>query len=283
MDRRKLRKLLQVAVLTEDVELCWEASKYLRLIGGVRRRDVQRWRKSLVPRKRIRAFKRKPRNFSFDFCYQESDVLISGGVDGQLKRFRFTVDEVKLIADKFGFPPWVQLYNDPVVPGYWCLAVFLYHASQHSSDLGTGDAFGLTEQQVSHFVNYCLRVIWKKQHLLRIDKHPNRERIFDRHIPAFFKAIQEKTGIMLKFCGFVDGTRVNVERPSDNLLQECIYNGWKHAHNILWQGFVTPNGMLTDLSHAFTGRHNDRYAFKVGAFYNPSPLLFFIHILIFIH
>jgi hypothetical protein len=140
--------------------------------------------------------------------------------------------------------------------------------------VSTADAFGLTYQQVSNFYTYVLDKLWRKKYLLQLDKHPNRQEIFDSQIPSFWKAVQRKAEVTMRFCGFVDGTRVNVERPTDNLLQECVYNGWKHAHNILWQGFVTPNGMLMDLSHAFTGRHNDRFVFKVC---HPLSPLFFIN------
>ena len=55
--------------------------------------------------------------------------------------------------------------------------------------------------------------------------------------------------------GFVDGTVRPIARPDEN--QRVVYNGHKRVHALKIQSFVTPNGLIANLSGPFEGRRHD--------------------------
>lgn len=71
------------------------------------------------------------------------------------------------------FPEQVKILNDVNVPGKYCFSVFLYKLANSGSNASVGDAFGLTEAQVSRMVCFCIDFLYSRyRHLLSLRENP---------------------------------------------------------------------------------------------------------------
>jgi hypothetical protein len=249
---------------TVEGRFLWEPIVSQWTGGCVRSRDVVAMRRIIFKEKRQRRWKHRPRNISVHFGYQHfSSLRFCLNEDQEKKRFRFSLGQLHTLLLHLHFPEQVKILNDVNVPGKYCFSVFLYKLANSGSNASVGDAFGLTEAQVSRMVCFCIDFLYSRyRHLLSLRENPAREIVFEDRIERYIDAIREKSGVDLNVCGFIDGTRQPVEIPTGSLDQEIFYNGWKRCHNILYQCVVTPDGLLVDLSAGIVGRHNDRYVFK---------------------
>ena len=67
--------------------------------------------------------------------------------------------------------------------------------------------------------------------------------------------------ILHPFIGFVDGTKIDIRRPS--VMQREFYNKYKgKGHSVKHQSVVTPDGLLICFTHPLVGRHHDIYLLR---------------------
>lgn len=75
----------------------------------------------------------------------------------------------------------------------------------------------------------------------------------------FAAAIYERGAYYSHIVGFIDGTMQQICRPTgEPIIQENMYNGWKHMHCNKFQAITTPDGMTMSLCGPYVGRRNDR-------------------------
>ena len=60
-----------------------------------------------------------------------------------------------------------------------------------------------------------------------------------RKADNFSSAVAQKSGCLGNFIGFIDGTVLKIDRPTDNGLQNVVYIGHKRAHSLKFQAVTT--------------------------------------------
>ncbi|KAI8635855.1 hypothetical protein BD408DRAFT_307764, partial [Parasitella parasitica] len=104
--------------------------------------------------------------------------------------------------------------------------------------------FGVSECNVSRILNGISKIIIEKiKYGLEFD-----ERQFSKeNCERFSKAIFDRGAYYSHIVGFIDVTMRQICRPTGNLVQENMYNGWKHIHCNKFQPTSTPDGITTSL------------------------------------
>jgi len=84
------------------------------------------------------------------------------------------------------------------------------------------------------------------------------ERLTVTQIQVFVSLLEDR-GCAPGIWGFIDGTFIETARPGDGQVhdQQELYNGHHHAHGVVFQGVVTPDGLISSLAGPYEGRAND--------------------------
>ncbi len=80
------------------------------------------------------------------------------------------------------------------------------------------------------------------------------------HHAAFCQAIHAKGAALANVFGFIDGTTVQICRPSQG--QEEAFSGHKRYHALKFQHVMLPNGIIGHSFGPFAGRHNDAAMYR---------------------
>jgi hypothetical protein len=149
------------------------------------------------------------------------------------------------------------LQNRTIVPGIEALCILLRHLARQVRNGDLSYAFHRDETTISRAFNAALKhvdaiaskiLFWDARRLT-----PEKLRQFAQVIREH--SVEERTlgGIF----GFIDGTFVEIARPSDAEAQLASYSGYKREHGIKFQAIVGPDGLAMHVSHAVPGRRND--------------------------
>lgn len=79
-------------------------------------------------------------------------------------------------------------------------------------------------------------------------------------IPALSEAVNASARCLRGCWGFIDGTLVEICRPSVG--QKTMFSGHKRKHAVKFQAIVTPDGLIVHMSTAFPGRTHDVTVFR---------------------
>lgn len=73
----------------------------------------------------------------------------------------------------------------------------------------------------------------------------------------FSNALQDKPNTIYDCIGFIGGTNIQIARPSDESLQNVLYNGHKRFHALKFQPIVCPDGILLHRYGPVEGKRHD--------------------------
>ena len=79
--------------------------------------------------------------------------------------------------------------------------------------------------------------------------------LMDDMIRIFREVIQTKYPTVQHFWGSMDGVKLQIEKPGDDVVQSHFYNGWTHSHYVANLFLFTPNGCICDAYINSRGQH----------------------------
>ena len=82
-------------------------------------------------------------------------------------------------------------------------------------------------------------------------------RPWSQHCAAWAAAIHSKTHASPRCIGLLDGTFIEIPRPTGENVQRQMYNRYYRSHGIKFQSVVVPNGLLFNLHGPNAGRFSD--------------------------
>ena len=71
------------------------------------------------------------------------------------------------------------------------------------------------------------------------------------------RAIHRKTQASPRFIGMLDGTFIEIPKPTGDIVQRQMYNRYYRGHGIKFQSVVVPNGLLFNLHGPNAGKYPD--------------------------
>lgn len=172
-----------------------------------------------------------------------------------LKEFRFRTTEIGTVADLIGFTIGKTtrknyFCNDITAA---CIVLRRLAAPCRWSDLE--HMFGMRMYKLSEVFWEALNgFVTEHAHLIetfRVDLMNERAQMYAEAIHL--------TGAPLDRCvGFMDGTKIQMERPGGPaVLQRAVYSGHKRFHCLVYQSITTPDGLIFHMYGPEVGRRHD--------------------------
>ena len=81
-------------------------------------------------------------------------------------------------------------------------------------------------------------------------------------------SVSHVSSTLFNWIGFVDGTVIQVSRPTDNYVQKTVYNRQKRAHALKFQVITSPDGMLLHAYGPIPGRRFDITLWRRSGIYS---------------
>ena len=178
-------------------------------------------------------------DFSFKFnCLTDQDCL---------HNFRFQKRQISQLVSVMSWPEMQmrtsrnRYRTSPILAT--CIVLRRLAAPSRWRDLE--ELFGKHAPQLSEF-------FWEAiEYLLNARKHLVTEDISELFIAQraelYAERIHEKGKALPNCVGFIDGTVLEIARPSGSLAQRVAYNGHKRKHAIKYQAVNTPDGLIQHL------------------------------------
>lgn len=179
--------------------------------------------------------------------------------------FRFRGVDLRQVYELLEIPPVVTLPNGSKLGGE---EVFLFSLNRLVFPSRVTDRsieeFGRENTVWSRAFTWFIHHVYERHvHLLN-----NNLQWWVQHFDSCARAIGDlltKHGIIFPvgerntIFGFIDDTLRRTCRPGaeDNNVQRSFYNGWKKLHALKYQSVDLPNGMICDMTKAFSGRRSD--------------------------
>jgi hypothetical protein len=155
----------------------------------------------------------------------------------QIKKFRFTVAEIEDIAARLGLPLIVGDRARASMRRKDALALAMHRLAKPRTPDDPCDVFGLDEGTLSTVFNLTVKQIYSDwKHLLLFDP----VRLTPQYLMTLAQAVTNKGAPLQNCWGFLDGTHMEIARPS--LHQERYYSGYKRIHSLKYQCVATPDG-----------------------------------------
>jgi hypothetical protein len=118
------------------------------------------------------------------------------------------------------------------------------------------ETFRISKSQISTIFNVATTFLCRRfKSVLFFD----RQRLTIDKMREYATAISAYGGIDCVW-GFVDGTALEICRPTDN--QRLCYSGHKKKHCLKFQAVVTPGGLISSLCGPIVGRHGAWHMFQ---------------------
>jgi hypothetical protein len=167
-----------------------------------------------------------------------------------LNRFRFTIDELKLLVVAFRLEMY-QTVNRVTVSSLFALSLLLRRLtwSLRYSDLSL--EFGYDDSSISHHVNHLLLLLVSRYaHQLALWHGVTRQRVVQ-----YEQAIHQYSPAIRTIWCFLDGTLREIAKPVRH--ETICYSGYKRVHGFNYQSLVAPDGLIVSLHGPYPGSRND--------------------------
>ena len=174
--------------------------------------------------------------------YEEFDLELME-VDECVAEFRFTKQDIPVLAEVLGVPDTISCYQRSVCSGVEALCILLKRLAYPCRYVDLLPRFARSVPVLCMINNHMIDFLYEthSHRLLNWNHqllHPDALQTYTDVISA--------NGSPLRNCfGFVDGTVRAICRPGHH--QEMLYNGHKRLHAIKFQSVALPNGMVGNL------------------------------------
>lgn len=185
--------------------------------------------------------------------------LTSRRADEVLENFRFTLEELDLLAGFYQLPPKIR---DPetgcVAPARLAVAVVLYRLAQPGPWRSSVTFFGRSKPWLKTMFYLTLDLMYNQCR----DRlaHPSPSFLNPGRLATYAAAIRAKGCTWDGVVGFIDGTVYQICRPGGHQLwQRAVYSGHKKCHGLKFQGVNTPDGIIQFMQGPYSARNHDQY------------------------
>jgi DDE superfamily endonuclease len=125
--------------------------------------------------------------------------------------------------------------------------------------------FGMTASSISRWLRFCKRVLL----LVLLDVAEAQIRMpSDEKIREYQDAIKIKYPSLQHCWGAMDGVKINIEAPGDDIKQSRFYNGWTHGHYVANLFLFTPDGRICAAYLNSPGTTHDSTMANLSKIYN---------------
>jgi hypothetical protein len=167
--------------------------------------------------------------------------------------FRFTLHEIKLLADALDVPGTVIAPDRSRAADFEVVAIALARLAFPSRWGGLVRLFGRSERSLSSLYWHLAKDLVRRFYgIMYLD--PDRIRPL---LPVFAAAIKARGAPLDQTWGFIDGTARPVARPVKH--QKAAYSGHKRKHCLKFQQITTPDGINAHLYGPLEGRRADAF------------------------
>ncbi|KAF0692753.1 Aste57867_16212 [Aphanomyces stellatus] len=161
-------------------------------------------------------------------------------------KFRFTIEQLKLLTAKFGLPAWVVTPSADKADSLEALAIVCRRLAEPSRLFTVANEFGRSPESCSRIIRAVVGIIADR---FKDVVYFNEHLLVERGV-QYAAAIQKKSGLSgLRSCvGVIDGTKQYISRPS------ARKSGGSHEN---LQRVVVPDGIIVSMYGPVEGRRHD--------------------------
>jgi hypothetical protein len=131
--------------------------------------------------------------------------------------------------------------------------------------------FGLTASTISKYLRFCRRILLLV--LMGVDEAQIRMPTDDM-IRIFREVIRSKYPTLVHCWGAMDGVKLQIEKPSDDVRQSHFYNGWTHSHYVANLFLFTPDGRICDAYVNSPGTTHDSTMANLSKIYDKVDAVY---------
>ena len=173
------------------------------------------------------------------------------------KKFRMEKTTFKAIHSVLQLPSVIVTGNRFSMRSENALLLFLFRHGQKSTLYVAAQEFNISVSSASRVIQVISATIYREWFsVLLWDK----KRLSPIRLKTFQDKIVEKGSKLQNIVGFVDGTRLNVSRPRNSMLQWALYNA-KYGHNIAYLSVQGPDGLMMHFDGPYPGKDHDSKIF----------------------
>mmetsp|Transcript_22628 Transcript_22628/g.77577 ORF Transcript_22628/g.77577 Transcript_22628/m.77577 type:complete len:624 (-) Transcript_22628:25-1896(-) len=175
--------------------------------------------------------------------------------------FRFAREHIPRLVKALKMPEFVRTAGRCCLSGEEALLLFLKRLSYPDRLVGLVRFFSRSTGWISEMFDAVRRHLDGLTDKMMFDLDWERIKPL---APRFAHRVHVKGMPLPHVPWFVDGVFVSCCRPSDPVVgyrsvrQRCVYNGSKRQHGLMYQGLVTPDGIIVEMWGPFQGRINDK-------------------------
>lgn len=169
------------------------------------------------------------------------------------KKFRMEKTTFKILHSVLQLPQFIVTENRLVMRSENALLLFLFRHGQKCSMYIAAQEFNISASSASRVIQVVSATIYRDWFAALLW---DRKRISSRRLKVFQDGIRAKGSNLLNIIGFIDGTRLNVSRPRNSVLQWALHNS-KYGHNIAFLSVQGPDGIMMHFDGPYPGKDHD--------------------------
>lgn len=174
--------------------------------------------------------------------------------------FRFTRAEIPTVCNIVGWISGVIERKRYASDSITATCVLLRRLAYPSCWADLEVVFGMHMSQLSEVFHECAWSLYNGQHHLVTNY---RNDLMQERAQNYASYVQEKGGYLSRCVGFIDGTKIKLNRPGKgNLLQRACRSRHKHIHCITFQTVTTLDRLIFRICGPLAGRQPDKYLYS---------------------
>jgi hypothetical protein len=131
--------------------------------------------------------------------------------------------------------------------------------------------FGLTASTISKYVRFCRRILL----LVLMGVEEAKVKLpTDDMIRTYKEVIRAKYPSLAHCWGSMDGLKLHIEKPGDDVRQSHFYNGWTHSHYVANLFLFTPDGRICDAYVNSPGTTHDSTMANMSKIYDKVDAVY---------
>eukprot|EP00173_Palmaria_palmata_P000299 Plantae.Rhodophyta-Palmaria_palmata.ctg11347.p1 GENE.Plantae.Rhodophyta-Palmaria_palmata.ctg11347~~Plantae.Rhodophyta-Palmaria_palmata.ctg11347.p1 ORF type:complete len:382 (-),score=35.25 Plantae.Rhodophyta-Palmaria_palmata.ctg11347:41-1102(-) len=181
--------------------------------------------------------------------------------DGEFyKKFRMEKQTFKAVLSVLKLPERFVTHNRLSMRSDNALLLFLFRHGQKCNLFIAAQEFNISASSASRVMRVVGATIFRDWFAVLLwDSH----RLSSRRLAVFRDSIRAKGSRVPNTIGFIDGTRLNVSRPRNSLLQWALHNS-KYGHNIAYLSVQGPDGIMIHFDGPYPGKDHDSRAYLLS-------------------
>ncbi|GAV09950.1 hypothetical protein RvY_19429 [Ramazzottius varieornatus] len=159
-----------------------------------------------------------------------------------LEDFRFSKSQLFLLQHALEIPDIMYTDSHHIIPGMEALCLLLKRLAFPNRLCDLEKIFGRNRTVLSRCFNHTLKYVHDK-FCGRLET-PVQPWIDADTLELWAQAVSRKGSPYDRCVGFIDGTNIEICRPSDYATQKICYTGYKKEHDLKYTGVMAPCGIM---------------------------------------